>query len=172
VAAPGSRPSATVLPFALCFHPHSRGAHTLFGGSVHRMRSVFPGYRGSAAIFASVSPPRKRADQVRMAHSPSTRSEAMGPRKLLRSPLPRCSDQLHPPSATRTSFQTVSGRSSHCPGPEGQDRRERGAKEKPGRALGRGISEGTRLNDNQIIVSGWPQYIPQMGDLFVAQVDD
>jgi len=28
------------LPFALCFYPHSRGAHTLFGGSVHRMRSV------------------------------------------------------------------------------------------------------------------------------------
>ena len=29
------------VPFALCFYPYSQGAHTLFGGSVHRMRSVF-----------------------------------------------------------------------------------------------------------------------------------
>jgi hypothetical protein len=30
---------------ALCFYPHSLLAHTLFCGSVHTMRSVFPGQR-------------------------------------------------------------------------------------------------------------------------------
>jgi hypothetical protein len=32
------------VPFALCFYSHSRGAHS-FGGSVHRMRSVFSSQR-------------------------------------------------------------------------------------------------------------------------------
>ena len=35
--------------------------------------------------------------------------------------------------------------------------------EKSRTALGRGISEGVRLNDNQIVVSRGPQRIPQMG---------
>ena len=34
-----------LLPFALCFHPHSLGELALFGGSVHMMRSVFFGQR-------------------------------------------------------------------------------------------------------------------------------
>ena len=40
-----------------------------------------------------------------------------------------------------------------------QERRQ----EKSRTALGRGISEGVRLNDNQIVVSRGAQRIPQMG---------
>jgi len=37
----------------------SVSSHSLFGDSVHRMRSVLSGYQGGAAIFRSVSPPRR-----------------------------------------------------------------------------------------------------------------
>jgi hypothetical protein len=62
--AASSWPSAAAGPFALRFYSHSRGAHTLFGGSVHMMRSVLIRAKG-AAIFRSFSPLRKRVDQVR-----------------------------------------------------------------------------------------------------------
>ena len=78
---------------------------------------------------------------------------------------PLSSDQLLPPNATRSSIPTVSG--STGPGSPRE-----GSKRKTGLRSWEGISEGTRLNDDQIIVSGWPQYIPQMGDLFVAQMED
>jgi hypothetical protein len=43
-----------MLLSALCVSSHS-----LFGDSVHRMRSVLSGYQGGAAIFRAVSPPRR-----------------------------------------------------------------------------------------------------------------
>jgi hypothetical protein len=39
------------------------------------------------------------------------------------------------------------------------------AREKAGPLLGGGVSEGVRLNDNQIVVSRGAQRIPQMGYL-------
>jgi hypothetical protein len=70
---------------------------TLFSVARCIMGSFFSGYRGSAAIFASVSPP-KGADQVHLAQSPSIRSEAMGHHKPRRSPLhDRDCSRLAPP---------------------------------------------------------------------------
>jgi hypothetical protein len=37
----------------------SVSSHSLFGDSVHMMRSVLSGYQGGAAIFRAVSPPRR-----------------------------------------------------------------------------------------------------------------
>jgi hypothetical protein len=57
-----------LLPFALCFHPHSQGAHTLFGGSVHRMRSVF--IRTNRVLQSSERSLLIKGDQVHIAQSP------------------------------------------------------------------------------------------------------
>ena len=48
------------LPFALCFYPHSRGAHS-FGGSVHDEIRLF----GLKALQSSERPSR-RVGQVRL----------------------------------------------------------------------------------------------------------
>jgi hypothetical protein len=50
------------VPFALCFYPHSRGAHTLLGGSVHMMRSIFS---GATEALQSSERPSRRVGQVR-----------------------------------------------------------------------------------------------------------
>src|SRR4028119_2342851 len=94
-------------------------------------------------------------------------------------PRPRCATHtLHPrregrlPKRARHEnlfcelLRTPSTRSSHCRiGPGHRQEKNRAA-------LGKGISESARLNDDQIVVSGWPEYIPQMGDFFLAQMGD
>ena len=93
------RPSAAagalraMLLFAL-----SGSSHSLFGDSVHTMRSVFSGYQGGAAIFRSVSPRSEGGPSSQLAQSPPAGSEAMDHEKPRRSPLydRRC-DRPPPP---------------------------------------------------------------------------
>ena len=103
-----------MLLFALSVSPH-------FGDSVHRMRSVFSGYQGGAAIFRAAFL-LEGVGQVRMAQSPHARSEARsGQIGRGRPPLQgrRCcariitSSYLHAP---RSSIASLSRLASGAPG--------------------------------------------------------
>src|SRR5829696_2213714 len=67
---PRSWSSATAVPFALCFHPHSLGEPTLFGGSVHYEILLLGLLRRRCNLRSGLS---CRMDQVRMAQSPYAR---------------------------------------------------------------------------------------------------
>ena len=59
----------------------SVSSHSVFGDSVHRMRSVLSGYQGGAAIFRAVSAPRRGWTKFAICAVASYKIRSDGPRE-------------------------------------------------------------------------------------------
>src|SRR5215208_3516993 len=70
---------------------------------------------------------------------------------------------LYSPECVEGVFCEVGAENLHPAGPDGPGHERR--QEKSRAALGRGISEGARPNDDQIVVPRRPERIPQMSEI-------